>query len=82
MVAFFFVATDTTEQGRREEKSGEEDEEEEESEEEQRGGGLQQIVCRMNSTTRLQGANNREELRNTHCRSDCHTLQIINCQGS
>lgn len=36
----------------------------------------------MNSTTRLQGPNNREELRNTHCCSDCHTLQIINCQGS
>lgn len=36
----------------------------------------------MNSTTRPQGPNNREALRNTHCCSDCHILQIINCQGS
>lgn len=43
---------------------------------------LQQIACRMNSTTRPQGPNNRETLRNTHCCSDCHILQIINCQGS
>lgn len=44
--------------------------------------GLQQIVCRLNSTTCPQGPNNRKTLRNTHCCSDCHIPQIINCQGS
>lgn len=41
-----------------------------------------QLVCWMNSTTRPEGPNNWETHRNTHCCSDCHILQIINCQGS